>query len=1066
MNYGHNGRGNSLQRSSSQRGGYYGDPYCEAYYSFSRGYTQPMNYIPYNDSYGGSRSSYNNSGHGSSGLVGWGASAPAVVDEAMTLSVDVSNAKSVLIVGDGDLSFAASLVNHVLHVERITATVYEKEEEFLKRYGDQDHTSGLVNLKTLQGTSCNMLFGIDATDIRGSLRKCQQERGGVAPSVDVEKIQYDVVIFNFPYPIEWNSTNVRGRAEKLMRDFLPSAQKVISEKGQIRIALVNKQFEMWYIAQTLQNAKLEVERVEKFDKELFEHFRSRYGDDREQKKSGTKANYIDTGNPRYFIIRKKAFMDAQRRERLADTKQIVDAQQKVRDQQKAEREAEKKREEEEAARKKKDEQERKKAEEERIKQEEQEKLRARRRDLAKKAEEENNERKRREQQLRLAQQQLQLQHQQQHANEVSSGSISGGDNAPNGSAVNNKPKSAIKQTLLQNVKVEAKADVAGSALPAANKRTQVPPALQVDKLNTEHIAVFPAPRLRDVVLHPEGRAFTLVEVREKFEKLRSDSLFLYADGYFYTRERCRVALDFRVAQRVLKDQREKRKAKIQKQLQDQQAKQKVQPADRAGAHTSAQGILNTIDSVVDVLPPSSLEVQNPFASEGTPTSAETVPAGTAATKRAASTTQQHEVAVAGAPAIKRVRRDSTPSRLPHREVLGDAEMPQRGDRARQEVSLRNPFHDSDAMEVEEDFGAINKMTMPHREMRVEERPSVVPTAPHSSFEDGKPAAPKHVPLLHTTTTTSTTTTTVMMNKSSASSNHVVRSARSARKSLHEAENTQVMQTRELIASSVVAVAAPQRPADARVSGQGNKDPSSGKVRKVPLLNNNEQTPPTVPSERSDRNSTTSTRMNTRTVPVLPTPLSRGGQAPPPPPPERPAVAQALHADEDDNNKERELLLRRFYAKANQGKAATAAPKAHPPPSAVDNNTNAVRGPQRSGGGKASSSRGATAGGNRSNNALLRSVGPSGGVAPPPPPPPPPSDLLTSLLAGQRTIAHTNMMLNNLLSNPYDYAAPPLSAFPQMQTSTLLSEQRQPVSTDTRYAALQRAAHMSNPRRAW
>lgn len=45
--------------------------------------------------------------------------------------------KEVLVVGDGDLSFSASLCTRVLDTKCLTATVYDKEDEFGQKYGDK-----------------------------------------------------------------------------------------------------------------------------------------------------------------------------------------------------------------------------------------------------------------------------------------------------------------------------------------------------------------------------------------------------------------------------------------------------------------------------------------------------------------------------------------------------------------------------------------------------------------------------------------------------------------------------------------------------------------------------------------------------------------------------------------------------------------------------------------------------------------------------------------------------------------------------------------------------------------
>jgi hypothetical protein len=103
-----------------------------------------------------------------------------------------------LIVGDGDLSFAASAAEHVDEAHNLTGTVFEREQQFKEKYGDSSENAGLVNMRTLKMYGCNLEFGVDATNI--NIFKDGEDGNRV-------KKKFDCIIFNFPYPFNLVKNN-------------------------------------------------------------------------------------------------------------------------------------------------------------------------------------------------------------------------------------------------------------------------------------------------------------------------------------------------------------------------------------------------------------------------------------------------------------------------------------------------------------------------------------------------------------------------------------------------------------------------------------------------------------------------------------------------------------------------------------------------------------------------------------------------------------------------------------------------------------------------------------------
>ena len=88
--------------------------------------------------------------------------------------------KKVLLLGEGDFSFALSLAKQVetKQLSRITATSYDNESTVKEKYPD----SGEKNINDLKNTGVQVLHGVDAKNVSSSL-------GG----------KFTAIVFNFPF---------------------------------------------------------------------------------------------------------------------------------------------------------------------------------------------------------------------------------------------------------------------------------------------------------------------------------------------------------------------------------------------------------------------------------------------------------------------------------------------------------------------------------------------------------------------------------------------------------------------------------------------------------------------------------------------------------------------------------------------------------------------------------------------------------------------------------------------------------------------------------------------------
>lgn len=154
---------------------------------------------------------------------------------------------SILLVGEGDLSFATSIIEHH-DCENVTATVLEKDKaELLEKY---PHAA--ENIAKIEAQGGRVVYGVDARKMGPYARK------GKDPEGTMERI-----IFNFPH-VGGKSTDVNRQVrhnQEMLVSFFRRALLSLAPGGTVTVTLFEGEpYTLWNIRDLGRHSGMQVER--------------------------------------------------------------------------------------------------------------------------------------------------------------------------------------------------------------------------------------------------------------------------------------------------------------------------------------------------------------------------------------------------------------------------------------------------------------------------------------------------------------------------------------------------------------------------------------------------------------------------------------------------------------------------------------------------------------------------------------------------------------------------------------------------------------------------------------
>ncbi|KAF7139830.1 hypothetical protein RHSIM_Rhsim06G0233500 [Rhododendron simsii] len=183
-----------------------------------------------------------------------------------------SNFQKILLVGEGDFSFSASLAVAFGFAHNIIATSLNTTETSVGHldysgYLSRNYGSAMSNIQSLRSRGAKVMHDVDATQMAGQIL--------------FQGLTFDRIVFNFPlsgfFPDDSRESNLR-RERKLIRLFIANAIEMIAEGGEIHVThKSNGFFREWNLEQLASSAGLQLIDEVHFNFTDFPGYCTKYG---------------------------------------------------------------------------------------------------------------------------------------------------------------------------------------------------------------------------------------------------------------------------------------------------------------------------------------------------------------------------------------------------------------------------------------------------------------------------------------------------------------------------------------------------------------------------------------------------------------------------------------------------------------------------------------------------------------------------------------------------------------------------------------------------------------------
>ncbi|CAN6684221.1 unnamed protein product [Malus baccata var. baccata] len=148
-----------------------------------------------------------------------------------------SSSQKILLVGEGNFSFAASLATAFGSANNIVATSLDSEESFMGKYPDAVRT-----LKTLKGMGCVVLHQVDVDTMSQHPRLAAK--------------LFDRIVFNFPHAgfFGWEHQRLH---QDLVKRFFTAAFEMLTGRGEVHVThKTGNPFSRWNIVKLAEEVGL------------------------------------------------------------------------------------------------------------------------------------------------------------------------------------------------------------------------------------------------------------------------------------------------------------------------------------------------------------------------------------------------------------------------------------------------------------------------------------------------------------------------------------------------------------------------------------------------------------------------------------------------------------------------------------------------------------------------------------------------------------------------------------------------------------------------------------------